>query len=62
MLGPAPAPMARRAGRHRAQLLLQSGSRAALQKLLARVVPELDALPAARGVRWSVDVDPVDLF
>ncbi len=62
VLGPAPAPMARRAGRHRAQLLLQSSSRSALQKLLADVVPTLDQLPSARKVRWSVDVDPADLF
>jgi primosomal protein N' (replication factor Y) (superfamily II helicase) len=61
-LGPVPAPMERLAGRYRAQLLLQSRSRAALQKLLAATVPALDELPLARKVRWSVDVDPVDLF
>jgi len=57
-----PAPMERLAGRWRAQLLLQSASRAVLQKALTRWVPTLDRLPAARKVRWSVDVDPVDLF
>ena len=62
VLGPVPAPMERLAGRYRGQLLLQSTSRAALQKLLGAAVPKLDALPAARKVRWSVDVDPVDLF
>lgn len=61
-LGPVPAPMERLAGRYRAQLLLQTPSRAALQKLLGAVVPKLDALESARKVRWSVDVDPVDLF
>ncbi len=62
VLGPVPAPMERRAGRHRAQLLLQSGSRAALHRLLGPWVTELEALPGARQVRWSLDVDPVDLF
>ena len=62
VLGPAPAPMARRAGRSRAQLLLQSSSRAALQKLLAAVVPTLDELPQAKPIRWSIDVDPADLY
>lgn len=61
-LGPVPAPMERLAGRYRAQLLLQSGSRAALQKALSAAVPTFGQLPAARKVRWSVDVDPIDLF
>jgi primosomal protein N' (replication factor Y) len=62
VLGPVPAPMERLAGRYRAQLLLQSSSRAALQKVLAAAVPGLDRLPSARKVRWSVDVDPIDLY
>ncbi|MGQ0586501.1 MAG: primosomal protein N' [Gammaproteobacteria bacterium] len=62
VLGPVPAPMERLAGRYRAQLLLQSSSRAALQALLAGAVPGFDQLPGARKLRWSVDVDPIDLF
>jgi primosomal protein N' (replication factor Y) len=62
VLGPVPAPMERLAGRFRAQLLLQSSSRSALQQVLAAAVPGLDRLPEARKVRWSVDVDPFDLF
>jgi len=62
LLGPAPAPMERRAGRFRSQLLLKSTERAQLQKLLAEWVPQLESLPEARKVRWSVDVDPADLF
>ncbi len=56
--GPVPAPMARRAGRHRAHLLLQSSTRAPLHQLLDRLLPAVRALPAARRVRWSLDVDP----
>lgn len=62
LLGPVPAPMERRAGRFRAQLLLQCASRAPLHKLLAQWLPTLEAMPEGRAVRWSLDVDPIDLF
>ncbi len=62
LLGPVPAPMERRAGRHRAQLLLQCSSRVPLHKLLAAWLPILEAMPAGRAVRWSLDIDPIDLF
>ena len=61
-LGPAPAPMERRANRLRAQLLLRAQERSQLQGLLGMLIPQLDRLPGARRVRWSVDVDPIDLF
>ncbi|WP_133000297.1 primosomal protein N' [Luteimonas arsenica] len=60
--GPIPAPMPRRAGMHRAQLLLSSPQRRALHAVLDAVVAGLHALPEARRVRWSLDVDPVDLY
>src|SRR5690606_7193773 len=60
--GPVPAPMPRRAGMHRAQLLLVSPGRPALHAVLGAVVPGLHGLPEARRVRWSLDVDPVDLY
>ncbi|MEL7185322.1 MAG: primosomal protein N' [Pseudomonadota bacterium] len=62
ILGPVDAPMARRAGRYRAQLLLQSTDRGALHRLLAQLRPSLEDTPEARKVRWSVDVDPIELF
>jgi primosomal protein N' (replication factor Y) len=62
VLGPAAAPMERRAGLYRAQLLLHAPSHAPLQRLLARGLPALEALPEARKVRWSLDVDPLELF
>ena len=61
LLGPAPAPMERRAGRYRAHLLLQSKERAPLQRLLGEALPRLEELKEARRVRWSIDVDPVSL-
>jgi primosomal protein N' (replication factor Y) len=60
--GPIPAAMERRAGRFRAQLLLQAAERGSLQRLLGRLVRELEQAKAARRVRWSVDVDPADML
>ncbi len=62
VLGPAPAPMERRAGLHRWQLLLQAPSRRALGRALDRLAPALDGLPEARRVRWALDVDPAELY
>lgn len=59
--GPVPAPMEKRAGRFRAHLLLQSERRPVLQSALAALVPRIEALPDARRVRWSLDIDPQDL-
>src|SRR5690606_18437668 len=60
--GPMPAPMRNRAGMHRAQLLLSASARAQLHATLERALPAIHALPEARKVRWSLDVDPVDLY
>jgi primosomal protein N' (replication factor Y) len=60
--GPLPAPMSRRAGMHRTQLLLSSPSRRALHALLDTALPAIHDLPEARKVRWSLDVDPLDLY
>ncbi|HET9694947.1 MAG TPA: hypothetical protein VFP48_11225, partial [Steroidobacteraceae bacterium] len=62
VLGPASAPMERRAGHFRAQLLLHASSHSPLQRLLARWVPLLEETPTARKVRWALDVDPLELF
>jgi len=62
VLGPVNAPMARKAGRYRAQLLLQSSARKELHTVLARLRPALEGEPVARKVRWSIDVDPIELF
>jgi primosomal protein N' (replication factor Y) len=61
ILGPAIAPMERRAGRYRAQLLLHAATHSPLQRLMSEWIPALEALPEARQVRWSIDVDPVEL-
>jgi len=62
VLGPVPAAMARRAGRHHAQLLVESADRTALHRFLDRWLPQVEELPSARRVRWALDVDPIELF
>jgi primosomal protein N' (replication factor Y) len=62
LFGPMPAPMERRAGRSRAQLLLQSRSRNALQQMLGPWLAQLEGLKSGRKVRWSLDVDPLEMF
>jgi primosomal protein N' (replication factor Y) len=62
LLGPAPAAMARRAGRHHAQLLLEARERAPLHRLLGEWLPRVETLKPPRDLRWSLDVDPLDLF
>ncbi|MGI9246461.1 MAG: primosomal protein N' [Steroidobacteraceae bacterium] len=62
LLGPASAPMERRAGHFRAQLLLHAATHSPLQRVLARWVPLLEETPTARKVRWALDVDPLELF
>jgi len=62
ILGPVPAPMERRAGRFRAQLLLSAANRGALHRLLTPWVLQLEAEKLGRKVRWSLDVDPQEMF
>ena len=62
LLGPVPALMERRAGRHRAQLLVESARRRPLQRFLGGWLEALEGLPSARRVRWSLDVDPIEIL
>ncbi len=62
ILGPVAAPLARRAGRYRCQLLLQSAERAPLHGALGRLREAAEGVPGASRVRWSLDVDPIELF
>lgn len=61
-IGPLPSPMEKRAGLFRAQLVLQSRDRKALHQQLHSIISAVESDPDARKVRWSVDVDPVDMF
>ncbi len=56
------APMERRAGRYRAQLLVQAGARKALHEFLKAWLAQLETERLGRKVRWSLDVDPMEMY
>jgi primosomal protein N' (replication factor Y) (superfamily II helicase) len=59
---PVPPPVSRVAGVERMQMLIESGSRVALQRVLAQGLPQLHALRSQhRVLRWAVDVDPMSI-
>ncbi len=62
VLGPVDAPLRRKAGRYRVQLLLESVDRRTLHRALGLVRRALEEDRTARRARWSIDVDPVQLF
>ncbi len=61
-LGPLSAQMERKAGQYRYQLLLQAGNRRELAAACRLALAIIDQLASARKVRWSLDVDPVELW
>lgn len=60
--GPAPAPVAKVAGRSRWQLLLQAGKRAVLHEVVDHCLPGIEQLSSSRRLRWSLDVDPQEML
>jgi len=57
---PVPMSMVRVANRERAQMLVESTSRAALQRFVSEWVQTFgDALADAKGVRWQLEIDPL---
>ncbi len=62
IIGPIPAPMEKRAGKYRLQILAKSSNRGELQRFLAQLCHSLDQSKFSSGARWSLDVDPVDLI
>ena len=59
--GPVPAPMERRAGVHRGHLLILAQERRVLHPLLADWWLALVQGPERRGLRVSLDIDPLEL-
>lgn len=59
---PIPAPMPLRAGFARSQMIISANDRSKLQAALPSWMDIWRQLPSARRVRWSIDVDPVDLY
>ncbi len=63
LLGPGMAPIQYLRGRYRCQLLIRTGSKGQLQRLLRRAGPIWGkALPRSTALRWDIDVDPANLM
>ncbi|NOQ93818.1 MAG: primosomal protein N' [Methylophaga sp.] len=62
VMGPVPAIMEKRAGRFRAQLLLTCSQRKPIHQLLDHSINAISSLKLSRKVRWSIDIDPLDLM
>ncbi len=58
---PVPLRVVRVANMERAQLLVESASRPALQAFLSAWSAMLHDLPAASRVRWQLEVDPLEI-
>ena len=56
--GPLPALIARRADRHRAQLVLNTDNRKRLNILLTGICQTLEGQRFSKGAKWMIDVDP----
>ncbi len=59
---PTPSPMERRAGRYRAQLLVTGTKEKIFHQFLSEWLAAVESLTEANRVRWSVDIDPQEMF
>lgn len=62
LLGPIPAPLEKIAGKYRFQLHIQALDRQQLHQYLAQMIEYLSTSKLAQKVRWSLDVDPIDMI
>jgi primosomal protein N' (replication factor Y) len=62
LIGPLPSPMQRRAGKYRCQLLLTAPNRRTAQAAAGLLVRAAEELPARQGLKWTIDIDPQDVF
>lgn len=61
VMGPIPSAIQRKKNHFRSQLLIQSNNRKTLQQFLKTLIEKIDSSKASSQIRWSVDVDPVDM-
>ncbi len=62
ILGPVPALMEKRAGYFRSQLLLTTKNRKRLHQLLDHHIELISQIKRIKNLKWSIDIDPIDLF
>jgi primosomal protein N' (replication factor Y) len=61
-IGPIPAPIEKRAGMFRSQLILKTKKKSTLQQFVLILVSKIETLRVPPSVRWSVDIDPIELM
>jgi len=61
LMGPVPAPMEKKAGKFRGQILVQANQRNFLHYLFDELIRIVEENKAAQRVHWSIDFDPQDL-
>lgn len=61
VMGPAPAPLPRKANQYRMQLLIKSPTRKDLKASLTKLREWLTFNKLCSNIRWNIDVDPIDL-
>ena len=54
--------MEKLAGRYRAQLMVRSTERGPMHHLIEIWLQQIENLKQARAVRWSLDIDPMDMY
>ena len=62
LIGPLPSPMQRRAGKFRAQLLILAPDRRAAHTAAGLMVSLAEAAKARKDLKWTIDIDPQDLY
>jgi primosomal protein N' (replication factor Y) len=62
ILGPMPSAMLKRANRYRFQILFSAQTRGQLHKAISNTLALLVKLRRTGGVRWAIDIDPVDFL
>lgn len=60
--GPVIAPLERKAGHYRMQLLFHALQRQTLNQSLKQIINYVEQQKLSKKIRWSVDVDPINLF
>lgn len=59
--GPIPAAMEKKGGKYRYHLIVQAKSRKALHQGMLQILANIPHNPLNNKVRWSIDIDPLDL-
>lgn len=61
VFGPLPALFEKRSGRYRWQLIVQAEERKQLHSHIDEWLVQLEAMKLSKKIRWSLDVDPMDM-